>query len=66
MASMYAMEVDAERRREVISKARLSDPGPSVDSHQGNLLDGLRTKSATGIRLAATAGIAIAVLIQIV
>ncbi len=66
MTSWYAMEVEAERRREVISQARFSGRRDTGTSHSVNVLDGLRTKSSMGLRLAGVAGIAIAVLIQVI
>jgi hypothetical protein len=65
MTSWYAMEVEAERRREVISQARFSKTQGTSTGSTTHAWDGLRAKAPVGFRLAGVVGIAIALLIQI-
>jgi hypothetical protein len=66
MNSWYAMEVEAERRREVISEARFGGHRATGTLQASHLLDALRTRPSMSLRLAGAAGIAIAVLLQVI
>ncbi len=65
MTSWYAMEVEAERRREVISQSRFSNGRVAPTGPTTHAWDGILAKAPVGLRLAGVVGIAVALLSQI-